>query len=131
MDAVNITCNDDGYYVFSYPYANDTEPSVLTIQYKGDCYVPTFCFSARKNVTTKFIPGDDDSVLNIEATYSDYGIVATQDSYPTNVELIGGKIVTDGGVGVRPSNTYKEDFDGSLRIENCNLEVQSDIRARN
>ena len=57
-----------------------------TIQYKGDCYVPTFCFSARKNVTTRFQPDPTnvaDSVLHIDANFLNYGIVATQESYPT------------------------------------------------
>ena len=133
LDAVNITCSSNpANYTFSYPYEGP-EPSVLIIQYNGECRVPTFCFSARKNVTTRFQPDPTNaagSVLNIEATYLDYGIVATQTtSYSTNVELIGGKIVTDGSVRVPPSNSYKEDFDGRLRIENCNLKCK-DIRAR-
>ena len=130
LDAVNITCSSNpDSYTFSYPYEGK-ESSVLTIQYNGECRVPTFCFSARKNVTTKFKPGDDDSVLHIDANFLNYGIVATQESYPTNVELIGGKIVTDGSVRVPPSsNPSRIDFDGSLRIENCNLKCK-DIRAR-
>lgn len=54
LDAVNITCSSNpANYTFSYPYEGP-EPSVLIIQYNGECRVPTFCFSARKNVTTRF-----------------------------------------------------------------------------
>src|SRR5699024_3894855 len=54
LDAVNITCSSNpDSYTFSYPYEG-TEPSVLTIQYNGKCRVPTFYFSARENVTTRF-----------------------------------------------------------------------------
>ena len=72
---------------FRIPMANDTEPSVLTIQYKGDCYVPyVSAFQRVKMSPTRFQP-DPYECRRFGSAYRcqffKYGIVATQESYPT------------------------------------------------
>ena len=122
LDGVNLTSTESTYHQYSY---NGEEKTVLTIRYNGECFYPSLALSGKEEkVTFRFKPADENSVLNIRKTYSNWGINAGAGERVT-VELIGGKIVTDGNVNVQGSNTYKEGFDGALLIEGCDLTCAS------
>ena len=122
LDGVNLTSTESTYHQYSY---NGEGTTVLTIRYKGECFYPSLALSGKEEkVTFRFKPADENSVLNIRKTYANWGINAGAGERVT-VELIGGKIVTDGNVNVQGSNTYKEGFDGALLIEGCDLTCAS------
>ena len=124
LNNVNLTSSNlSGSTMHSYKY-NGEGTTVLTIRYEGKCFHPTFLLGGNEKATFRFQPADENSVLNIQSTYSNWGIVAVAWERVT-VELIDGKIVTDGDVNVQGSNGYEETFDGALLIEGCDLTCAS------
>lgn len=122
LDGVNLTSTESTYHQYSY---NGEGTTVLTIRYKGECFYPSLALSGKEErVTFRFEPADENSVLNIQNTYANWGIDAGAWERVT-VELIGGKIVTDGNVNVQGSNGYEETFDGALLIKGCDLTCAS------